>query len=89
LSSLLDTDPEISKLLKENYVLVLVDVDKGHNQDVVTKYQNPTRFGLPVLVVTDKDGKMLTTKDTSELEQGNAHDPLKVKAFLEQWKPKR
>jgi hypothetical protein len=84
---LLDTNPEISKILRENYVLVLIDVDKGHNADVVQKYDNPVRFGLPVLVVLDKEGKRLTTKDTGELEKGKEHDPEKVKAFLEQWKP--
>lgn len=65
---------------------MLIDVDKGHNADVVKKYGNPTQHGLPVLVVLDSEGKQLTTQDTGQLEQGNHHDPAKVIAFLNKWK---
>jgi thiol:disulfide interchange protein len=87
LSRLFHDDPEIAKMLKDNYVLVLIDVDKGHNEDVVKQYGNPTQHGLPVLVVLDKEGKQLTTQDTGALEDGKKHDPAKVMAFLKKWKP--
>jgi hypothetical protein len=48
-------------------------------------YGNPTRLGLPVLVVLDADGRQLTTQSTGDLEKGNAHDPAKVLAFLKKW----
>ena len=86
MSSLLKTNAEIAQIVKENYVVVLIDVDKRHNADVVKKYGNPTQFGLPVLVVLDSDGKQLTTQETGQLEQGDHHDPAKVIAFLEKWK---
>jgi len=86
LSGLLNTNAEIAKLVKDNYLVVLIDVDKGHNADVVKRYDNPTRFGLPVLVVLDTDGRQLTTQDTGKLEAGDHHDPAKVIAFLEKWK---
>ena len=35
LSDTFKTNPEIAKTLKENYLLVLIDVDKGHNAEVV------------------------------------------------------
>jgi len=89
LSSLLKTNVEIARIVKENYVIVLIDVDKGHNADVVQKYGNPTQFGLPVIVVLDSDGKQLTTQDTGQLEQGDHHDPAKVIAFLQKWKKPR
>jgi len=72
--------------VKDNYVLVLIDVDKEHNAETVKKYGNPTKLGLPVLVVLDTDGTPLTTQDTGKLEEDNHHDPEKVKAFLEQWR---
>jgi hypothetical protein len=83
---LLKTNVEIAQIVKENYIIVLIDVDKGHNADVVQKYGNPTQHGLPVLVVLDSDGKQLTTQDTGGLEQGDHHDPAKVIAFLNKWK---
>ena len=89
MSGLLNSNAAIARIVKENYVLVLIDVDKGHNADVVKRYGNPTRLGLPVLVVLDTDGQQLTTQDTGQLEQGDHHDPAKVIAFLEKWrKPK-
>ncbi|MHB8736840.1 MAG: thioredoxin family protein [Terriglobales bacterium] len=92
LSKCFKTEPEISEVLKENYVLVLIDVDakendQRHNADVIERYGNPTKHGLPVLVVLDADGKQLTTQDTGLLEVGDHHDPEKVLAFLEKWKP--
>jgi thiol:disulfide interchange protein len=87
LSDTFKSNAEVAKLLNENYVLVLIDVDKGHNEDVVAKYGNPTKHGLPVLVVLDKEGKQLWTQDTAELEKGKEHDPQKVKDFLAKWRP--
>jgi hypothetical protein len=86
LSGLLNTNAAVARIVKENYVVVLIDVDKGHNDDVVKRYGKPTQFGLPVLVVLDSDGKQLTTQDTGKLEEGDHHDPAKVIAFLEKWK---
>ncbi len=89
LSALFHDDKEIAKVLEDNYVLVLIDVDKGHNDDVVKKYGNPIQYGLPVLVVLDQSGKQLHTQDTGKLEQGDHHSPASVLAFLEKWKPSK
>lgn len=86
LHSLCETDSDITARLKSDYVAVLIDVNKGHNGEVDAKYGHPTKFGLPVLVVLDADGKQLTTKDSGELEDGNHHSPAKVLAFLDKWK---
>ena len=87
LHALLETDPRLAQDLKDNYVFVLIDVNQGHNKDVDLKYGNPTRLGLPVLVVLDADGRQLTTQDSGALEQGKGHDPGKVLAFLKAWAP--
>jgi thioredoxin-related protein len=87
LSDLFKTNPEIAKVLKDNYLIVLIDVDKGHNAEVVKKYGEPTQHGLPVLVVLDRTGKQLWTQDTGKLEEGDHHDPAKVIAFLSKWAP--
>ncbi len=89
LHSLFHTDKDIAARLKSDYVVVLIDVNKGRNGDVDSKYGHPTRLGLPVLVVLDADGKQLTTKDSGELEEGNHHSPVKVLAFLDKWSPKK
>lgn len=89
LHDLCASDRTIAAELKKSYVVVLVDVNNNHNADIVKRYDNPTRFGLPVIVVLDKDGKALTTQDTGKLESGDHHDPAKVLAFLRQWVPKK
>jgi thiol:disulfide interchange protein len=92
LHALFKDNEAIAKVLRDHYVVVLIDVDqvngKLHNADVDQRYGHPTRFGLPVLVVLDSDGKQLTTQDTGKLEEGDHHDPKKVLAFLERWTAK-
>jgi thioredoxin-related protein len=85
LHKLFESDKEIAATLKANFIVVLVDVNEKHNSDVDEKYGHPTKHGLPVIVVLDADGKQLTTKNTEELEEGDHHDPAKVKAFLKEW----
>lgn len=87
-----DQDPSVAKVLNDHYVLVLVDVNhrqgKARNDEANTRYGNPIKEGLPVLVVLDADGKLLTTQETGALEDGkDAHDPAKVIAFLKKWAP--
>jgi thiol:disulfide interchange protein len=89
LHKLFETDQKIAAELKSNYVVIMVDVDKDHNKDVNIKYGNPTRYGLPVIVLLDGNGKQLTTQDTGKLESGDHHDPEKVLAFLKAWSTKK
>lgn len=89
LHTLFETNSSIVEELKNNYVVVLIDVNSGHNSDTDSKYGHPTRFGLPAIVVLDSDGTQLTTKNSGELEEGDHHSPQKVMEFLKQWAPKK
>ena len=89
LHKLCQTDAEIAARLKESFVVVLVDVNKGHNNDINQKYGNPMRLGLPVIVILNADGKVLVTQDTGKLEAGDHHDPKKVLRFLNEWTAKK
>ena len=89
LHKLCETDKAIAEKLKADYVVVLIDVNEGHNKDTDTKYGHPTRFGLPAIVILDAEGKQLTTKDTGQLEEGDHHKPEKVMAFLKEWAGKK
>ncbi len=84
LHKLFQSDQPISEELKADYVLVLIDVNKGHNSNLLSEYR-ADKLGLPSLVVLDSEGKHLTTKNTGELEEGDHHSPEKVLAFLKQW----
>ncbi len=89
LHKLFETNKDIAKELEEGYVVVLIDVNGEHNKDVDTKYGQPTRFGLPSIVVLDADGQQLTAQDTGKLEEGDHHSPDKVMAFLKKCGPKK
>ena len=93
LHSLFIADAGVRTALERDYVLVMIDVNKrkgpARNAAVDERYGNPTRYGLPVLVVLDGAGKQLATQDTGELETGDHHDPAKVLAFLARSVPLR
>jgi thiol-disulfide isomerase/thioredoxin len=89
LHKLFETDKSVAEELERQYVVVMIDVNKGHNSDIDTKYGHPTRFGLPAIVVLDADGKQLTTQDTGKLDEADHHSPQKVVAFLKEWSPKK
>jgi len=89
LHALFESDPELAAFLKNSFVVVLVDVNKGHNTETDQRYGHPTAHGLPVIVILDSNGKPLVTKDTGELEEGDHHSPQKVLAFLKEWAGKK
>jgi thioredoxin-related protein len=88
LHKLFESDKTISEELKADYVVALIDVNKGHNKDLITRYQ-AEHNGLPFIVILDSDGKHLKTKDSGELEEGDHHSPEKVMVFLKEWAPKK
>ena len=85
------TAATVRERLDRNYIVVMIDVNMRHgekrNADVNLKYGNPIHQGLPVLVILDADGQQLVTRETGALEEGDHHDPAKVAAFLDRWKP--
>ena len=94
LSATMHESKPVAQELADNYILVLIDVNhrngKSRNDAVNEKYGNPVQFGLPVLLVLDENGRLLTTQETGALEDGDkGHDPTKVLAFLRSWAPKR
>ena len=88
LNSFIQTDSLLKRLLHDNYVLYHLNYSKENkNLDYLKKLGYPQRFGFPVLVVLDADGKLLHTQDSALLEKGNGYDQEKVKSFLRNWAP--
>ncbi|MDX2111486.1 MAG: thioredoxin family protein [Verrucomicrobiota bacterium] len=89
LNKLIQTDTTIQKRMADNFVLVLINIDKGKNEAVSTRFGNPRQFGLPVLLVLNAGGGLLTVQETGALEEGDHHSPVKVLAFLDRWAVRR
>lgn len=87
LHALFRENKEIANVLFNEYQLVMIDT-KALNADVILKEasQGQDGMGYPFLAVYDADGKFLKGQRTGPLEEGNHHDPIKVKAFLDEWK---
>jgi thioredoxin-related protein len=88
LNSFIQTDTLLRQLLNDNYVLYHFNYSKENkNLPYLKKLGYPQRFGFPVLVVLDENGKQLHTQDSALLEKGNGYDREKVKSFLRNWAP--
>jgi uncharacterized protein YyaL (SSP411 family) len=89
-------DTEISQFIDENYVYIHVNYNPRdradqakakQNADLLKRLNNAGRFGYPVLVVLNPEGKVIHIQDSSFLEQDNGYNKDKVMRFLKSWTP--
>ena len=86
----LTEDPAVQTQLRANFVLVPVDANtrrnKQRNADVLARFGDPLRFGLPVFVVLAADGTLLTTRETQSFDSPAPEQIAKrLHAFLDEW----
>ena len=55
---------------------------------MLQRLNNPARFGFPVFVVLDEEGKVIHIQDSSFLEEGQGYSQDKVLRFFKNWTPK-
>lgn len=82
--------PELKKVVDDNYLYYHLNWSpENKNEKIFAKYGDPgAKFGYPVFIVLDKDGKQIHTQDSSVLEEGKGYSEAKVKDFFNEWKPK-
>jgi len=92
LHELFASNQEIRKLLNDEYLVLLVDLEAPNAAEILKKCKESLSreelekgVGYPFLAVLDGDGNVLTAQRTDPLEEGDHHDPKKVKDFLERW----
>ncbi|HJU55312.1 MAG TPA: thioredoxin family protein [Pyrinomonadaceae bacterium] len=77
---------ELLDLREKHFVMVKVNFsDENKNEQLLSRY--PEIQGYPHLFVLDRDGKLLHSQDTAELEQGKSYNLAKFTAFLQKWAP--
>lgn len=91
-------DSTISQVIDQHYVYIHVNYNPRKTENNKEKAQqteamlhrlnNPVRFGFPVFVVLDENGKVIHTQDSSFLEEGNGYNQEKVLRFFNCWTPK-
>jgi thiol:disulfide interchange protein len=77
---------ELLDLREKSFVMVKVNFsEENKNEQVLSRY--PEIQGYPHLFVLDRDGKLLHSQDTAELEEGKGYNLTKFTAFLQKWAP--
>ena len=89
-NTFVQTTPELKNVVDENYLYYHLNYSpKNKNEKIFAKYGNPgEKYGYPVFIVLDKNGKQIHTQESGSLEEGKGYSVEKVKAFFEAWKPK-
>jgi len=83
LHEFLETDKNVAEALKRRYVVLMVDVNKGHNHNLCVMYGPPVY--LPTIVILEDDGKKLTAENPGKWAEGHHYSPEKALAFLKEW----
>ena len=83
------TDSVIAPLIERNFVYVHINYSKANKNHEAMKYLgNPARFGFPVFVILDEEGKPIHIQESASLEEGKSYDRKKVENFLSLWTKK-
>jgi len=82
--------PAIDSLVQADYIYLLANIPgKKDERDyaLLEEYAFPNRFGFPVFVVLDGNGKQLHIQDSGILEHctEKGYDTTKVVTFLRMW----
>ncbi|HQF43899.1 MAG TPA: thioredoxin family protein [Ignavibacteriaceae bacterium] len=77
---------EVKSLLEENYIVLKVNYSKENkNEKFLSQY--PAIEGYPHFFVLEKDGTLLHSQNTGELEKDKDYSKEKFVEFLNKWKP--
>lgn len=86
LNAFIQTDSTLKQLLRDNYISYHLNYSpENKNSAYLAKLGNPQRYGFPVLVVLNAEGKPLHTQNMALLLKGNGYDYEKLKVFLKKW----
>ena len=83
------TDKQMDSLLKADFVIYHLNYSKENlNKKLLEQFGFPQRFGFPVFIVLDNNGKQLHTQNSSYLEKDKSYNKEKVMEFFQHWNAK-
>lgn len=81
-------DTAIMKIINTSYVPVKLNYSPENKNEAANRYLgNPVRFGFPVFIILDGNGKVLHIQDSGLLEEGQGYNNKKVSDFFRNWTP--
>ena len=82
----IESDKEIKNFLDKNYVVLKINYSKENkNEDFLSKY--PKIEGYPHFFVLNKEGRLIHSQNTGELEHEKSYSKEKMMSFLKKWAP--
>lgn len=82
----INENPTIKEYKDQKFVYYHLNYSKENKNENLLKYfDNPIRFGFPVLLVLNDNCELIHTQDTSYLENGDGYSEDKVLSFFENW----
>jgi thioredoxin-related protein len=88
IDSFIEQNDEISNYLHSRYVVLKINYSKENKNDEFLA-QYPKVDGYPHLFVLEKNGKLLHSQNTGQLEKEKSYDADKMLKFLKKWAPKK
>ncbi|MCW3461828.1 thioredoxin family protein [Chitinophaga nivalis] len=83
-----DDHTSLKAAMEKDYVVYHLNYSKENkNLPILKELGYPQRFGFPVLVVLDAQGKRLHTQNSGLLESADSYDEKKLQEFFKQWSP--
>lgn len=82
------TDEDLKKYIADQYLVYHLNYSKENtNKEILATLDYPQRFGFPVFVILNSQGKRIHTQNSAYLEEGQGHSKKKVMEFLIAWSP--
>lgn len=82
-------DAQLDSAQHAGYVVYHLNYSKENiNKEAMAKLDYPQRFGFPVFVILDGDGKRIHTQNSAYLEQDKSYNKEKIMEFFNSWNPK-
>lgn len=77
---------DIAELVDKHFVYIHVNTSKENkNIEALKRLGNPGRFGYPVLVILDHEGRVLHIQNSSYLEEEKSYNTKRVMEFFQNW----
>jgi len=86
LDEFIEKNNNLKTFLNKNFIIVKINYSKENkNEEFLSKY--PEIPGYPHFFVLEKNGELLHSQNTGELEQDKGYSQEKLMAFLKKWAP--
>jgi len=84
-----DTNAAVHKIIDDNFVYIHINWSKANkNPEAMKRLANPARFGFPVFVILDREGRPIHIQNSAYLEESKGYSEKKVSEFLLNWTEK-